>query len=69
MTLTRPWLLTSFAAALLIAQGIYGLVSCWLENDWDSALWCGVAIFAGLGLAGRRMERGSIWLLSPSPCL
>jgi len=41
------------AAALLLIQGIYGIVECWFESDWASALFCIAAINAGLGLAFR----------------
>jgi hypothetical protein len=54
MPLTRPYVLIYFAAALLLAQGIYGLVNCWLESVWGPALFCVVAIISGFGLAYRR---------------
>jgi len=51
---TRSPVFTWLAAALLLAQGIYGLVNCWLESSWDPALFCVVAIVSGFGLAYRR---------------
>jgi hypothetical protein len=46
--------LTWIAAALLLAQGIYGLVVCWLGSNWEPALFCIVTMASGLGLAYRR---------------
>jgi hypothetical protein len=54
MPLTRPHVLTWIAAALLLAQGFYGLVACWLGSNWEPALFCFVTIASGLGLAYRR---------------
>jgi hypothetical protein len=54
MPLTRSHVFIRLAAALLLAQGIYGLVSCWLESSWGPALFCIVAIVSGFGLAYRR---------------
>jgi hypothetical protein len=54
MPLTRRHVFTGFAAALLLAQGIYGLVNCWLESSWGPAVFCVVAIVSGIGLAHRR---------------
>jgi len=54
MRLTRPQIFTWVATALLVGQGIYGLVMCWLEHSWGPALFCVVAIISGLGLAYRR---------------
>jgi membrane associated rhomboid family serine protease len=51
---TKSRVLTLVAAALLLTQGIYGLVACWLESNWGSAQFCVVAIIAGLGVAYRR---------------
>jgi hypothetical protein len=42
------------AAALLLTQGVYGLVACWRENNWWPAPYCLAAIIAGLGIASRR---------------
>jgi hypothetical protein len=46
--------LTWIAAALLLAQGIYGLVTCWLGSNWEPALLCVITIASALGLAYRR---------------
>jgi hypothetical protein len=54
MPLSKSDALTRLAAALLLVQGIYGLVSCWLEDNWGPALFCVGALIAGLGLAYRR---------------
>jgi hypothetical protein len=54
MPLSRSGALTRFAGALLLAQGIYGLVGCWLEDYWGPGLFCVGALIAGLGLAYRR---------------
>ena len=42
------------AATLLLIQGVYGLVACWFEGSWGPALFCVIAIVAGIGLAARR---------------
>jgi hypothetical protein len=39
------------AVSLLLAQGIYGLVFCWIENTWGASLLCVAAIVAGIGVA------------------
>jgi hypothetical protein len=51
---TKSRVLILVAAALLLAQGIYGLLACWLESHWGSAQFCVVAIIAGFGVAYRR---------------
>lgn len=54
MILTRSRVLILVAAALLLTQGVFGLVACWLASEWGPALFCIAAIIAGLGLACRR---------------
>jgi hypothetical protein len=41
------------AVSLLLAQGIYGLVFCWIANTWGPSLLCVAAIVAGIGVAMR----------------
>jgi hypothetical protein len=53
ISLIRLRILTLSAAALLLAQGVHGLVECWLESDWGPTLFCIAAIIAGFGLAYR----------------
>jgi hypothetical protein len=53
ISLARPRILTLSAAAVLLAQGAYGLFECWLESDWGPTLFCIAAIIAGLGVACR----------------
>lgn len=54
MPLAKSHVFIRLAAALLFAQGIYGLVSCWLESSWGPVLFCIVAIVSGFGVAYRR---------------
>jgi hypothetical protein len=54
MPVTRPDVLTWIAATLLFVQCIYGLVACWLANNWGPALFCFVTIACGAGLAFQR---------------
>jgi hypothetical protein len=42
------------AAALLLTQGVYGLVMCWSESNWWRFLFCLATIAAGVGLVYQR---------------
>ena len=42
------------ASAVLFAQGLYGLLCCWLTNVWMPSLLSIAAIVAGVGLMLRR---------------
>ena len=57
---TRLRILTLSAAALLLAQGVYGLVECWVESTWGPTLVCIASIIAGFGLAYRMWWSRSI---------
>ena len=54
ISLTKSGVLVMSAAVLLLTQGVYGLVQCWLERNWGPVLFCIAAIIAGFGLACRR---------------
>lgn len=53
MPFTKSRALTMIAAALMLAQGVYGIVMCWLENYWTPVLFCVAAIVSGFALASR----------------
>ncbi len=49
----RPPFVILAATALLLAQGVDGLLECWLEDYWGPTLFCVAAIIGGLGLVYR----------------
>jgi hypothetical protein len=54
MPRTTSRVLTLVAAGLMLAQGVYGLVACWLERYWGPTPFCVAAVVSAIGLAYRR---------------
>jgi hypothetical protein len=51
---TKSRAFTLVAAGLMLTQGVYGFVACWLERYWGPTPYCLAAVVAGFGLAYRR---------------
>ena len=54
MLRTKSRVPTLIAAGLMLTQGVYGLVACWLEGYWVPLPFCVAAVVSAFGLVYRR---------------